>query len=112
MDTTPAPPHPTPERLVTELVRSGLMFSDVLATLTEVIEETGMYPNEHPAEVAIEMAAGSVQMDLRGRDPSELERAIDLIVTARDRLLTDLKLAAELSARGEGADAPQRHHGA
>ncbi len=105
MDNTPAPPHPTPERLVRELVRSGLLFSDLLGAFAEAVEETGSYPGAPPAEVAIAMVARSVQMELHGRDPDELERAIDLIVTARDRLLSDLKEAAQLNGRGNGQQA-------
>lgn len=102
MDATHAAPDPTAERLVMELVRSGLIFSDTLAAMIDQIEASGAYPGENPGEVVIAMAAGSVHAELRGQPRQDVEHAIDLIVDARDRLITDLKLTAEIAGRREG----------
>jgi hypothetical protein len=101
MKTTRPARNPTAERLVMELIRSGLIFSETLGSLIDSVEESGAYPGENAGEVVVAMAAGSVQNELSGRSPDEVERAIDLIVVARDRLITDLKLATELSRRRE-----------
>ena len=107
MDTPHAAPDPTAERLVMELVRSGLIFHDTLASLIDSVEESGAYPDENPGEVVIGMAAGSVQIELRGRPREEVEGAIDLIVAARDGLIAELKLVAELAGRRERMRGPR-----
>ncbi len=47
------------------------------------------------------MAAGSIQPVLRKVPPEDAERAIDLIVAARERIVADLQLAMEISGRRE-----------
>ena len=96
-----ARPDPTVERFVFELVRCGLSFSDLMASLIESLEDRDPWPGEEPGEVVLQMAAGSVQAEFRSGSisPDDIEKAIDLIVHARERLVKDLRLAAELAGR-------------
>jgi hypothetical protein len=76
MDTTPAPPDPTAERLVMELIRAGLIFHDTLADVIDSVEASGAFPGENSGEVVVAMAAGSVQSELRatGSSPTSSSR--------------------------------------
>ncbi|MDQ3573205.1 MAG: hypothetical protein M3383_10175 [Actinomycetota bacterium] len=86
---------------VTELLRTGLMLTDTLATLLEDMPEDS-FPGEDSGEVVLEMLCGTLQpvADMAGAET--LEDFSDLLVEVRDQFLTHLRMAAELSRR----DAP------
>jgi hypothetical protein len=95
-------------RFVRELLETGLAMTGALGSLLEDLEGRDPWPGENPGEVLIDMAAGSVRPALRGTPADEVERAISLIVKARERFMADLRMAAEISARREGMRGEQR----
>ena len=101
METHLLPPEHPAHRLVRELAGIGLAFMDSMSTLIEAVEERGDDDAEHPAEVVLASAAGSVAPALRKFEPEEVERTIDLVSAVYDRFIADLKLAAEIAGRRE-----------
>jgi hypothetical protein len=97
----PPSPDPLAHRFVRELLGTGLCMTDAMSSLLESLEGRDPWPGEEPAEVLLEMAAGSVRLALARASEEEVERTIGLIVAARERFVGDLRLAAELSGRRE-----------
>jgi hypothetical protein len=81
-----------------ELMRTGHMLSNLGADLVESLPDDE-YPGESPAAVVIEMVVGTIRTSLADADEGELERATELIVDARERVLEHLQLALALSRR-------------
>ena len=100
MDAVP-PPDPVAYRFVMELLGTGLAMTDALSSLSEDLEGREPWPGEDPGNVLLEMTAGSVRPALMRVPAEEVERAIELIVSARERFIADLRMAAELSGRRE-----------
>ena len=95
------PPDPTVLRFVQEVLSTGVVWSDVLSGLIGAAEGEP-WPGEDPAAVLVEMSAGSARVGLRGVPAKEIERATELIIRARERMVEDLRMAAELARRREG----------
>jgi hypothetical protein len=95
-----------------ELLRTGLMLSDLGADLVEALP-TDAYPGEEPGAVIIEMITGTIRTALGDADESDVRRAVELMVEAKERVLEHLQLALELSRRMNGDDAqpPRRTQG-
>ena len=98
MDTY-APPDPLAHRFVWELLKTGLVLTDALSSLIESLEGKDPWPGRETGEVLIEMAAGSIRPALAPLPERDVDRATDLIVAVRERFMSDLKLAAEISGR-------------
>jgi DNA-binding MurR/RpiR family transcriptional regulator len=86
-----------------ELLGTGLWLRDLAAELAESIPEEA-YPGEESGEVVIEMVTGTIRSPLADTDPQRLVEAVDLIATARERVIEHLRLALELSKRMQRED--------
>jgi hypothetical protein len=92
--------EPTPAADFFEtLLRCGVTLHEVLADVIEQIDDNNSFPGEEPGKVAIEMAAGSVELRLRREPGDELYRAADLMEAAVEAVLADLRAAAEIEGR-------------
>jgi hypothetical protein len=65
------------------------------ALLDEIPE--GAFPGEDNAHVLLEMVVGSVHPAARAAGPDHCQTATALVAAIRERVLTDLHTAAELS---------------
>jgi hypothetical protein len=81
------------------LLRCGITLQDVLGDLIEQPAIADAYPDEDPAKVVVEMAAGSAELRLRHVPADDLDRAVERMEMAMDALLADLRAAAEIAAR-------------
>jgi hypothetical protein len=84
---------------VLELLRSGVMLSDLAANLTETLTADS-YPGEDPGAVVMEMVCGTIATVVGSADPREVRRATELIAAAAERTIEHLELACELSRPG------------
>ncbi|HWF75226.1 MAG TPA: hypothetical protein VG186_17905 [Solirubrobacteraceae bacterium] len=85
---------------VTEVLRTGLMLTDLVTDLIEGMPEDA-YPGESCAAVVIEMLIGSLRPVLDAAGEESVRSAIALLTAAQDRTLADMRRAVELSARRE-----------
>jgi hypothetical protein len=90
-----------------ELLRTGVMLSDLAADLIEALPAEH-YPGEAPGAVVIEMITGTISTALADTDENEVAQATQLIRAASDRVLEHLRLALELSKRGRAVAPGQR----
>ncbi|HWF52567.1 MAG TPA: hypothetical protein VG294_18135 [Solirubrobacteraceae bacterium] len=83
---------------VTEILRTGLMFTDMVSELIENLPEDAC-PGESTTEVVIEMLIGTLRpvTDAAGED--SVRGAVALLSAARGRALADLRRAGELAWR-------------
>jgi hypothetical protein len=91
------------DRFVLELLRTGLMLSELGADLIESLPEDA-YPGEDSGAVVVEMMCGTIRTALEPVDPREVERATELIDVAASRTIEHLRLAHRLSQRVHGED--------
>jgi hypothetical protein len=100
MRTHPAVPahHDEVRALVEELLRTGLMFTDVLSGLLDDMPDDA-FPGENPAEVLIEMLTGSVRPVAEAVGAETVSAALALVGAMADRTVSDLRRALEI-ARG------------
>lgn len=91
------------DEFVCELLRAGIMLSDLGADLVESLPEDA-FPGEEPGAVIIQMMCGTIRTAVGSADPRDVRRATELIEQAVARTLEHLRLACELSRRihGEG----------
>jgi hypothetical protein len=95
-------PEPTDQvaAFTMEMLRAGSMLFGLASDLIEDVPPDA-FPGEEPATVIIEMLVGTIRTAVGKADPSDLERAIELLGTACDRVLEHLRLAVELRMRME-----------
>jgi hypothetical protein len=93
---------------VEELLRTGIMLSDLLANLLESIPEDA-FPGESNGDVVLEMLIGTIRPVARAAGRESVLSATALIVDSRARTLKDLQRAADLAGGGEPEAAPERH---
>lgn len=86
------------QALIEELLRTGFALTDLIASLIEDLPE-GAFPGEDNAAVLVEMVAGSCLPAVEAAGEEACWAATALIGAVRDRVLADLRAAAEL-ARG------------
>lgn len=84
--------------LVKEVLRVGLALTDLLASLVEKLPDDA-FPGENPAEVVIEMVAGTLAPVADSAGVDAVRDATALTGAILDRVLSDLRTAASL-ARG------------
>jgi hypothetical protein len=92
---------------IRSLLLHGSTLIGLLGDLAEQLEATGAYPDEEPADVVLEMAAGSVGVHLRRVGVEELSRAAELMELAVEAVFADLGKAIEIAERrGNGYRMP------
>ena len=98
MTTHPAVPahHDEVRALVEELLRTGLMFSDVLSGLLDDMPDDA-FPGESPAEVLIEMLTGSVRPVAEAAGAETIRADLALVGAMADRTVSDLRRALEIA---------------
>lgn len=82
--------------LIEELLRTSFSLKDVLASLLEDLPEEA-FPGEDNAAVLLEMVVGSCRPAIEAAGEPNCWAAIALIGAVRDRVLDDLRTAAELA---------------
>lgn len=112
MDHSTLPAHTDPAHaFVVEVLRTGLMLTDLVADLLESVPPEA-FPGEDPGDVLIEMVAGSLRPAILAAGPATLEECSALLGALRDRTLEDLEEAArrarQLERRGPGRRRPRR----
>ena len=86
--------------LVEEVLLTALALEDVMAALLDEIPE-GAFPGGDNAHVLLEMVVGSVHPAARAAGARDCQTATALVGAIRQRVLTDLHTAAELSRERE-----------
>ena len=99
MHSTPAPPNPAALAFVEAVLRSGLIWADLVDRFAEDLEDKNPWPGESPAQVIVEMIAGSARAGTSHLPPGELERATLLLGLANERILKDVSLASRIAGR-------------
>jgi hypothetical protein len=85
--------------LIEELLRTGLALTDVLSSLLEDLPEDA-FPGENSGAVLIEMVVGTCRPAVEAAGERECWAATALIGAVRDRVLDDLRAAAQLARPG------------
>lgn len=96
-----ADPAPTPDAaqvLVEELLMTALGLGAVLSSLLEELPDDA-FPGEDSAAVLLEMVVGSSRPAAEAAGERQCWEASALIGAVRDRVLDDLRAAAELARR-------------
>src|ERR1700760_1613147 len=86
--------------LVEEVMLTAIALDDVIGALLDELPE-GAFPGEENAHVLLEMVVGSVHPATRAAGPRPCQPAPALVAAIRERVLTDLHTAAELSRERE-----------
>jgi hypothetical protein len=86
----------TTRDLVEEVLRTALALEDVMSSLLEELPE-GAFPGEDNARVLLEMVVGSVHPAARAAGPRDCRTATALVGAIRERVIADLRTAAELA---------------
>jgi hypothetical protein len=82
--------------LIEELLRTSFALSDTLSSLLEDLPEHA-FPGEDNAAVLMEMVVGSCRPAIDAAGERECRAATALIGAVRDRVLDDLRAAAQLA---------------
>ena len=93
-----------------ELLRTGDMLAGLAVDLVETLPAEA-YPGEKPAAVVMEMITGSIRTALVEADQSDVQRAVELMREAANRVIEHLGLALALRRRMEGAGGTRRGYG-
>jgi hypothetical protein len=93
----------TTRELVEELLRTSLALEEVMTSLLEDVPE-GAFPEEDKVEVLLEMVVGSVHPAARAAGRRDCRTATALVGAVRERVLDDLRAAADLALERELAD--------
>ena len=86
------------QAFVEELLRTAFSLGGAYVSLLEDLPEDA-FPGEDPAAVLIDMFAGSCRPAVLAVGEAECRVATALIGAVRDRVLEDLRVAAQLAAR-------------
>jgi hypothetical protein len=91
-------PQPEPEDevrlLVEEVLRTGLMLTDLICSLIEDVPEDA-FPGERTADVLIEMLTGTVRPAAEAAGVSTVQSARALLGAISDRTIADLVAALD-----------------
>jgi hypothetical protein len=90
----------TTRELVEEVLRTALALEAVMASLLEDLPEDA-FPGEDAALVLLEMVVGSVHPAAAAAGPRACRTATALVGAVRERVLADLRTAAELARERE-----------
>ena len=84
-----------------EIVRTGVMVTDLLENLLESLSDDA-FPGESPAEVLLEMLAGTIRPATAAAGDETVGELIAVLGAICDRILEDLEAATALArARGD-----------
>lgn len=99
MDAQPAGPvtHEAVRAYVEQLLRTGLMLSDLIGGLLEDLPPDA-FPGEATAEVLLEMLSGTVEPAAQAAGPRTLTHSAALLGAIADRTVEDLRAAFELTS--------------
>jgi len=86
--------------LVEEVLRTAMALEDVIAALLDDLPD-GVFPNEDPGLVLLEMIVGSAHPAALAAGPRDIHTATALVGAIRERVLTDLHTAAVLAGERE-----------
>jgi hypothetical protein len=92
---------------VEEVLRTGIMLSELLDNLIDSLPEAA-YPGESHAEVVLEMLIGTIRPVADAAGEKSVRSASALLASTRARTLTDLRRAAELASRRESEAGEKR----
>jgi hypothetical protein len=84
--------------LVMEVLRTGLMLSDLLAGLLEDLPADA-FPGEDTGEVLVEMLVGTISPAANAAGATIVRQATGLLGAMGDRTVADLEAALELARR-------------
>jgi hypothetical protein len=90
--------------LVEEVLRTALALEDVMASLLEDLPD-GAFGERDNGLVLLEMVVGSVHPATRAAGARDTRTATALVAAVRERVLADLRTAADLARRREQAPA-------
>ena len=93
----------TTRELVEEVLRTALALEDVMTTLLEEIP-AGAFPGQDPGLALLEMVVGSVHPATRAAGLRDCRTATALVGAVRERVIDDLRTAAELARERENAE--------
>jgi hypothetical protein len=85
---------------VMEMLRTGVMFTDLVADLIESLPDDA-FPGESITEVVIEMLTGTLRPVIDAAGERSVRSAVALLTASQDRTLADLERLAELIRRRE-----------
>jgi hypothetical protein len=85
---------------VEAVARAGLMLARLVSDLADGLPDDA-YPGESNVDVVLDMMAGSLRPVADAFGEQFVRQAIQLLADSQDRILTDLRLAAELATRRE-----------
>jgi hypothetical protein len=85
--------------LIEELLRTAFSLGSIYAPLLADLPEDA-FPGEDPGAVLIEMLAGSSLGAAHAVDEADWESTTALVKAVRERVLSDLRVAAELAKLG------------
>jgi hypothetical protein len=88
------------QALIEELLRVAFALQEVIGSLLEDLPEDA-FPGEESADVLLEMFAGTCLPVVEAAGPARCREATALIGAVRDRILNDLRAAAELAREDE-----------
>ncbi len=94
------PAFETTRELVEEVLRTALALEDVMSSLLEELPE-GAFPGEDNARVLLEMVVGSVHPAALAAGRRDCHTATALVGAIRERVIADLRTAAELARERE-----------
>ncbi len=101
MDPSTLTAHADPAHaFVVEVLRTGLMLTDLVADLLESVPPEA-FPGEDPGDVLFEMLAGSLRPAVVAAGPETLEECSALLGAIRDRTVEDLEEAARRARQHE-----------
>lgn len=86
--------------LVDQILVTGVMLADLVVDLVEGLPDDA-FPGEDPAEVLVEMLAGTAVPAVGAAGVEAVDRTIDLLAAVGDRILADLRTVAELARERE-----------
>ncbi|HEX4753493.1 MAG TPA: hypothetical protein VH268_11385 [Solirubrobacterales bacterium] len=90
----------TTRELVEEVLRTALALEDVMTALLDELPDYA-FPGQDNAHVLLEMVVGSVHPATLAAGPRDCNVATALVGAIRERVIADLRTAAELAKERE-----------
>ena len=84
--------------LIEEVLRTGFVLAGLIEDLLDALPEDA-YPGEVPAEVVLDMIAGSAHPAAAAMGADTVRQATALVGAMSDRVIEDLKTASKLARR-------------
>jgi hypothetical protein len=84
---------------IEEVLRIGVMLTDLVTGLADDLPEEA-FPGENSIEVLVEMLAGTIRPAANAAGVETLRQATALVGAVGDRVLSDLRLAADRACDG------------